>query len=77
VLGLLENKEKMVTEEDYKKILELLNSKDEGELLQKVMLTNTELMENLYDLQEFMEENGLTPEEFHVWKEQKDLRMYH
>ena len=66
-----------MTEEEYKKILDLLNNEDQDELLKKVMLTNTELMENLYDLQEFMEENGLTPEQFHVWKEQKDLRMYH
>ena len=66
-----------MTEEEYKKILDLLNNEDQDELLNKVMLTNTELMENLYDLQEFMEENGLTPEQFHVWKEQKDLRMYH
>ena len=77
MLGLLENKEEVVTEEEYKKILDLLNNEDQDELLKKVMLTNTELMENLYDLQEFMEENGLTPEQFHVWKEQKDLRMYH
>lgn len=66
-----------MTEEEYKKILDLLNNEDQDELLKKVMLTNTELMENLYDLQEFMEDNGLTPEQFHVWKEQKDLRMYH
>lgn len=77
MLGLLENKEEVVTEEEYKKILDLINNEDQDELLKKVMLTNTELMENLYDLQEFMEENGLTPEQFHVWKEQKDLRMYH
>lgn len=77
MLGLLENKEEVVTEEEYKKILDLLNNEDQDELLKKVMLTNTELMENLYDLQEFMEDNGLTPEQFHVWKEQKDLRMYH
>jgi len=66
-----------VTEDEYKRVLDLLNQEDEEELLKKLMLTNTELMENLYDLQEFMEENGLTPEQFHVWKEQKDLRMYH
>jgi hypothetical protein len=34
-------------------------------------------MEAVYDLQEFMEEKGLTPTEFQAWKEQKDLRMYH
>jgi hypothetical protein len=66
-----------VTEEEYKKILSILNNEQEEELLKKLMLTNTELMEAVYDLQEFMEEKGLTPTEFQTWKEQKDLRMYH
>lgn len=67
-----------MTEEEYKKILSILNNEQEEEdLLKKLMLTNTELMEAVYDLQEFMEEKGLTPTEFQAWKEQKDLRMYH
>jgi hypothetical protein len=77
VLGLLEDKEKVVTEDEYKRVLDLLNQEDEEELLKKLMLTNTELMEAVYDLQEFMEEKGLTPTEFQAWKQQKDLRMYH
>ena len=66
-----------MTEEEYKKILSILNDEQEEELLKKLMLTNTELMEAVYDLQEFMEEKGLTPTEFQAWKQQKDLRMYH
>lgn len=66
-----------MTEEEYKKILSILNNEQEEELLKKLMLTNTELMEAVYDLQEFMEEKGLTPTEFQAWKERKDLRMYH
>ena len=66
-----------MTEDEYKRVLTLLNEQDEEELLKKLMLTNTELMEAVYDLQEFMEEQGLTPTEFQAWKEQKDLRMYH
>ena len=66
-----------MTEEEYKKILSILNNDDEEDILKKLMLTNTELMEAVYDLQEFMEEKGLTPTEFQAWKQQKDLRMYH
>jgi pyoverdine/dityrosine biosynthesis protein Dit1 len=77
VLGLLENKEEVVTDEDYKKVLQLLNEEDTEDLMKRIMLTNTELMESVYDLQEFMEESGLTAEQFQEWKKQKDLRIYH
>ena len=66
-----------MNEKEYKMILEVLNNEDPEGLLKKVMLTNSELMESVYDLQEFMEEQGLTADQFHKWKEQKDLRMYH
>jgi len=66
-----------VTEEEYKKITDLLNNQDEDGLLKKVMTTNSELMIQVYDLQEFMEEQGLTADQFYSWKEKKDLRMYH
>ena len=66
-----------MTEEEFKKILNILNSEDEESLLKKLMLTNTELLETVYNLQEFMEDQGLTFEQFHTWKEEKDLRMYH
>lgn len=66
-----------MTDEDYKKVLQLLNEEDTEDLIKKIMLTNTELMESVYDLQEFMEDSGLTPEQFHEWKKQKDLRIYH
>lgn len=69
--------ELLVTEEEYKKITDLLNNKDDDGLLRKVMITNSELMVQIYDLQEFMEEQGLTAEQFLTWKEKKDLRMYH
>ena len=64
-------------EKEYKMLLEILNNEDPDGLLKKVMLTNSELMESVYDLQEFMEEQGLTADTFHKWKEQTDLRMYH
>ena len=64
-------------EKEYKMLLEILNNEDPDGLLKKVMLTNSELMESVYDLQEFMEEQGLTADQFHKWKEKKDLRMYH
>lgn len=64
-------------EKEYKMLLEILNNEDLDGLLKKVMLSNSELMESVYDLQEFMEEQGLTADQFYKWKEQKDLRMYH
>lgn len=66
-----------MTEEEYKKITDLLNNQDEDGLLRKVMTTNSELMVQIYDLREFMEEQGLTADQFYSWKEKKDLRMYH
>lgn len=66
-----------MTEDEYKKILDILNNQDEDEILKKVMTTNSELMEAVYDLQEFMEEQGLTAAQFQAWKDKKDLRMYH
>jgi pyoverdine/dityrosine biosynthesis protein Dit1 len=66
-----------MTEEEYKKVLSLLNEVDTDDFIKKIMLTNTELMEAVYDLQEFMEEQGLTPKQFQVWKDKKDLRAYH
>jgi hypothetical protein len=66
-----------MTEEEYKKVLSLLNEVDTDDFIKKIMLTNTELMEAVYDLQEFMEEQGLTPKQFQVWKDEKELRAYH
>jgi pyoverdine/dityrosine biosynthesis protein Dit1 len=66
-----------MTEEEYKKVLSLLNEGDTDDFIKKIMLTNTELMEAVYDLQEFMEEQGLTPKQFQVWKDEKELRAYH
>ena len=66
-----------MTEDEYKKILYILNNQDEDDILKKVMTANTELMEAVYDLQEFMEEQGLTVAQFQAWKDKKDLRMYH
>ena len=66
-----------MTEEEYKRVLSLLNEGDTDDFIKKIMLTNTELMEAVYDLQEFMEEKGLTPEQFQVWKDKKELRAYH
>ena len=66
-----------MTEEEYKRVLSLLNEGDTDDFIKKIMLTNTELMEAVYDLQEFMEEQGLTPKQFQVWKDEKELRAYH
>lgn len=68
-----------MTEEEYKKILSMLNNtkEDLSDLLKQVMTTNSDLMMQNYDLQEFMEEQGLTADQFYKWKQQKDLRMYH
>lgn len=58
---------------------ELLSSEEEGEdnLLSKLFIMNSELMEVIFDLQEFLEDNGMTRQQFLDWKQQQKMRMYH
>jgi hypothetical protein len=58
---------------------ELLSSEEEGEdtLLSKLFIMNSELMEVIFDLQEFLEDNGMTQQQFLDWKQQQKMRMYH
>ncbi len=58
---------------------ELLSSEEEGEdtLLSKLFTMNSELMEVIFDLQEFLEDNGMTQQQFLDWKQQQKMRMYH
>lgn len=58
---------------------ELLSSEEEGEdtLLSKLFIMNSELMEVVFDLQEFLEDNGMTQQQFLDWKQQQKMRMYH
>jgi len=57
---------------------ELLSSEEEGEdnLLSKLFIMNSELMEVIFDLQEFLEDNGMTQQQFLDWKQQQKMRMY-
>lgn len=64
-----------MTEEEYKELLEQLNKEGEESIIKKLMLTNAELLEALYDQQEFMEENNLSSNEFYKWKQKKDMRI--
>lgn len=58
---------------------ELLSSEEEGEdtLLSKLFIMNSELMEVIFDLQEFLEDNGMTRQQFLDWKQQQKMRIYH
>ncbi len=58
---------------------ELLSSEEEGEdtLLSKLFTMNSELIEVIFDLQEFLEDNGMTQQQFLDWKQQQKMRMYH
>ena len=58
---------------------ELLSSEEEGEdpLLSKLYTLNSELMEAVLDLQEFLEDNGMTQQQFLDWRSKKKMRMYH
>ena len=54
-----------------------LKCKTEEDLISKLLDANSELLEAIYDLQWFMEEQDITAEDFHKWQEEKELRMYH
>ena len=63
--------------EKYKDIMVKLKCKTEEDLISKLLDANSELLEAIYDLQWFMEEQDITAEDFHKWQEEKELRMYH
>ena len=65
-----------MTDEELKEVLDNLVDNEEG-LLKTLLENNMEMMEMVYDLQEFMEEQGLTADQFTKWRNKKDLRMYH
>lgn len=58
---------------------ELLSSTEEGDdtLLSKLYNLNAELMEAILDLQEFLEDNEMTQQQFLDWRSKKKMRMYH
>ena len=54
-----------------------LKCKTEEDLISKLLDANSELLEAIYDLQWFMEDQNITAEDFHKWQEEKELRTYH
>ena len=58
---------------------ELLSSEEEGgdPMLSKLYTLNSELMEAILDLQEFLEDNGMTQQQFLDWRSKKKMRTYH
>ena len=68
--------EDKLTDEDLE---ELLSSTEEGDetLLSKLYTLNSELTEAILDLQEFLEDNGMTQQQFLDWRSKKKMRMYH
>lgn len=65
-----------LTDED---IMSLLSSSEEESdtLSSRLYAINVELVEVIFDLQEFMEDNDLTEEQFSEWKKKKNMRNYH
>ena len=63
--------------EKYKDIMVKLKCKTEEDLISKLLDANSELLEAIYDLQWFMEDQNITAEDFHKWQEEKELRVYH
>jgi hypothetical protein len=45
--------------------------------LSKLYSLNAELMEAILDLQEFLEDNEMTQQQFLDWRSKKKMRMYH
>ena len=68
--------EDKLTDEDLE---ELLSSTEEGDetMLSKLYTLNSELMEAILDLQEFLEDNGMRQQQFLDWRNKKRMRMYH
>ena len=54
-----------------------LKCKTEEDLISRLLDANSELLEAIYDLQWFMEDQNITAEDFHKWQEEKELRTYH
>ncbi|HAI43803.1 MAG TPA: hypothetical protein DCM40_39760 [Maribacter sp.] len=60
---------------NLKKLIEILE-KEKPVNLKTLLLQNIDLLNIIFDFQEFMEENGKT-EEFTNWVELKNERVYH
>tara|TARA_Y100000385_G_C12856791_1_gene535512 strand:- start:85 stop:300 length:216 start_codon:yes stop_codon:yes gene_type:complete len=68
--------EDKITDEELE---ELLSSSEEEEnpLLSKLYFLNSELMEAVLDLQDFLEDSGKTREQFVEWRQKRNMRIYH
>ncbi len=66
-----------MTNAKFKDIMTRLKCKTEEDLITKLLEANSELLEAIYDLQWFMEDQNITAEDFHKWQEEKELRVYH
>lgn len=62
--------------EDINDIIEKLDKKDSS-LVKVLMAQNADLIEAVFDLQEFLEEKGHNSRQFKDWQIKKDMRIYH
>ena len=69
--------EDKLTDEELMTLLSSSENEEGDTLSLKLYAINAELMEAILDLQEFMEDNNLTSDQFFKWKQQKNMRTYH
>jgi len=71
--------EDKLTDEDLEDLADMILEIEEGyeTLLSKLHNLNSELMEAILDLQEFLVDNGMTQQQFLDWRGKKKMRMYH
>jgi hypothetical protein len=67
----------LLSEEDFKDLLKKINDRERKKLIKRLMVTNSELLEICQELQEFLEDNNFTAEDFFYWREVKERRQLH
>jgi len=62
--------------EDINEIIEKLDKKDSS-LVRVLMAQNADLIEAVFDLQEFMQDEGYNSKNFKEWKNKREMRTIH
>tara|TARA_R110001632_G_scaffold203216_1_gene326474 strand:+ start:1227 stop:1442 length:216 start_codon:yes stop_codon:yes gene_type:complete len=68
--------EDKLTDEELEELLSL-EEKEGDTLLSKLFFINSELVEAVLELQEFLEDSGSTREQFVEWQHKRNMRTYH
>jgi|TARA_B100001093_G_scaffold202459_1_gene194463 hypothetical protein len=62
--------------EEINVLLSKLKNKDK-DMVETILDQNNTLLEVILDMQWFMHEKGITPEQFRNWVAKKEIRTYH